>query len=152
MSRAIDYAGIRDNLKSILEGDSATAGAGIFIEEDPQFGLSDIQQVIFICMDGRTAPNREQTMSAGRKTQYNLQCTLVTAFFSMEGFKAACDGRDALLGQMELVLMKDRTIGGLADSSWLMGGPMFSVRNSQANVWAAVAETNLVIDVGMVNT
>ena len=152
MGTPVDYGGIRDQIKSILEGDARTSGAAIFIEEDPQFGLSDVQQAIVICLDGRTAPPAEQRLAAGMRTQYHLQCVLVTVYFSMESFKAACDGRDTLLGQMELVLMANRTIGGKATSSWLEGGPMFSVRNPQSNVWAAVAETTLVIDVQAVNT
>ena len=123
---AVDYAGIRDKIKSILESDSRTANATIFIEEDPQFGLSDVQRVIFVCLDRRTAPPNAQRLAAGLRTQYHLQCVLVTVFFDMQSFKAACDGRDALLGQMELVLMANRTIGGLANSSWLEGGEMFS--------------------------
>jgi hypothetical protein len=149
---AVAYSGIRDEIKGILEGDARTAGAKVFIEEDPQFGLADEQQVIFICLDRRTAPPAEQRLAAGMRTQYHLQCVLVTAYFSMESFKAACDGRDALLGQMELVLMANRTIGGKANSSWLEGGEMFSVRNPGSNVWAAVAETSLIIDVEAVNT
>lgn len=152
MSAAVDYSGIRNKLQSIFEGDDLTSGAKIFIEEDPQFGLSDVQQAIVICLDGRTAPSAAQRLAGGLRTQYHLQCVLVTVYFSMESFKDACDGRDTLLGNMELVLMKDRTIGGKATSSWLEGGPMFSVRNPGSNVWAAVAETTLTIDVQAVNT
>ena len=149
---AVDYSGVRNQLKSILESDTLTADAQIYIEEDPQFGLADAQKVIFICLDGRTAPPGEQSLSAGKRTRYHLQCVLITAYFSMESFEQACVGRDALLGNMELVLMKDRTIGGKATSSWLEGGPMFSVRNPGNNVWAAVAETTFTIDVQAVNT
>ena len=139
---AVDYSGIRDQLKSIFEGDARTSGATIFVEEEPQFGLSDVQQAILIVLDRRTAPPGAQRLAAGKRTQYHLHCTLVTVFFSMESFRAACEGRDALLGQMELVLMANRTIGGKATSSWLEGGEMFSVRNPQSSVWAAVAETS----------
>ncbi len=152
MSSAVDYSGIRNTLKSIIEGDALTTGTRVYIEEDPQFGLADHQKVIFICLDGRTAPPAAQRLASGLRTQYHLQCVLVTVFFSMESFEQACVGRDSLLGNMELVLMKDRTIGGKATSSWLEGGPMFSVRNPGNNVWAAVAETNLTIDVQAVNT
>ncbi len=152
MSTAVDYSGIRNTIKSILEGDALTSAARVYIEEDPQFGLADVQQAIVICLDGRTAAPTAQRLASGLRTQYHLQCVLVTAYFSMESFNDACEGRDTLLGNMELVLMKDRTIGGKATSSWLGGGPMFSVRNPQSNVWAAVAETTLTIDVQAVNT
>lgn len=152
MSTAIDYSGIRNQLKSIIEGDALTSGTRVYIEEDPQFGLPDAQKVILICLDRRTAPPAAQRLSSGLRTQYHLQGTLVTVFFSMESFEQACVGRDALLGNLELVLMKDRTIGGKVTSSWLEGGEMFSVRNPQSNIWAAVAETLLVMDVQAVNT
>ena len=149
---AVNYSGIRNQIKSILEGDARTSNARVYIEEDPQFGLADAERAILICLDRRTAPPGAQRLAAGLRTQYHLQCVLITVYFSMESFEQACVGRDALLGQMELVLMANRTIGGLANSSWLEGGEMFSVRNPQNNVWAAVAETNLVIDVEAVNT
>ena len=152
MSAPVDYSGIRNSLQSILTGDALTSAARVYIEEDPQFGLADVQQAIIICLDGRTAPAAVQRIASGMRTQYHLQCVLVTVYFSMASFKDACDGRDTLLGNMELVLMKDRTIGGKAASSWLEGGPMCSVRNPQANIWAAVAETTLTIDVQAVNT
>ena len=149
---AIQYASIREQIKSILEGDTRTSGAQIYIEEEPQFGLSDVQQTILIYFDRRVAPPGEQTLSAGKRLRYNLHVVLVVAYFSMESFKAACDGRDELLSNLELVLMANPTIGGTVNVSWLEGGEMYSVRNPQSNNWVAVAETTMVADVTAVNT
>ena len=78
---AIAYQNIREQIKSILEGDTRTSSASIFLEEEPQFGLSDIQQVILVYFDRRTAPPGEQTLAAGRRTRYHLRITFAVAYF-----------------------------------------------------------------------
>lgn len=144
---AVDYSGIRDQIKSILEGDTRTAGARVYVEEEPEFGLQDVQQAILVYADRRTADGPDQTLSAGKRTRYKLQIILVVAYFSMDSFKVACDGRDAMLGSMELVLMANHTLGGKATTSWLTGGELYSVRGTGGSPYIAVAETTLVVDV-----
>src|SRR3990167_9767697 len=108
----VAYAAIRDTIKTVLEGDARTNVARIYIEEEPQFGLADAQKIIAVFMDRRRAPADQQSLSAGKRTRFLLDLLFVVAFFDMESFKAACDGRDALLGDLELVLMDNRTLSG----------------------------------------
>ena len=149
---AIQYSGVADQIKSILEGDALTSGAHIYVEEEPQFGLNDYQDAVIVYLTGRTAPPNVQTLSAGKRTRYYLRVEVGVVHFSMETYRAACDGRNTLLGKVELVLMKDRTIGGKAETSWLEGGTMYSAKNPANPVWCSVAELALIVDVSAVNT
>lgn len=149
---AVDYSGIRDKLKDILEADARTSGARIFIEEEPQFGLADQQAVIAVFMDRRDAPAPSQGLAAGKRTRYFLRLSLWVVAFSLENYKGACDRRDEVLGNLELVLMANRTIGDKVTSAWLEGGEMFSARDAQNTVYTAAAETVLVCEVQTINT
>ena len=149
---AVDYAGIRDQLKTILEGDATLSGVRVFVEEEPQFGLSDQQKAIAVYMDRRTAAAADQNLSAGKRTRYMLRATLWTVFFSLESYKVACDGRDSVLGALELVLMANRTIGGKAASSYLDGGELISAQDASNGVFVAAGETILMMEVSAINT
>ena len=149
---AVDYAGIRDQLKTILEGDTRTSNARIFVEEEPQFGLSDAQNIIAVFMDSRSAPPTDQSLAAGKRTRYFLRMSLWVVVFSLDSYKAACDLRDTLLGNLELVLMANRTIGDKVASSWLEGGDMVSAREPSNQAFVAAAETVLVAEVSAINT
>ena len=147
---AIDYAGIRSQLKTLLEADARLAGVRVYVEEEPQIGLSDVQKAIAVFTDTRVAV-ADQSMSAGKRTRYNLRTSLWTVFFDMTSYSAACDGRDGVLAQLELVLMDNRTLGGKVTASWLEGGELFSARSPQGNTFVAAAETVLVSEVSAIN-
>ena len=149
---AIDYSGIRNQLKTILEADARLAGVRVYVEEEPQFGISDRAQAVVVYLTGRTAPPNVQPLAAGKRTRYFLRVEIGVVYFAMESYKAACDGRNTLLGNVELVLMKDRTIGGKVETSWLEGGAMYSAKNPASPVWCAVAELALIAEVSAVNT
>ena len=148
---AIDYQGVRDQLESILKADSRTSGARIFVEEEPQFGLSDAQKAIAVFMDRRSEQASDQMASAGKRTRYTLSISLWTVYFDMSTYRAACDGRDALMGQLELVLMDNRTIGGKVTASWREGGEMFAARDANSQTFVAAAETVLVAEVSAIS-
>ena len=149
---AIDYAGIRDGLKTILNADALTAASRVYVEEEPQFGMADAGGgVIAVFSDGRTPDPAGQPLANGKRTNYHVNHTLWVAMFNMESFKAAADARDALLANVELVLMKDRTIGGKVAASWLEGGQMFSARDGGTNTFVAAGEIKLVAQVSAIN-
>ena len=138
---AIDYVGIRNQLKTILAGDARLGGVRIYVEEEPQIGISDAGSAIAVFTDERRLDPSGQSASAGHRTRYQLRMSFWTVYFSLESYLAACNGRDALLAQLELVLMDNRTIGGLVTASYLEGGVMFSARNAQGDTFCAAAET-----------
>lgn len=149
---AVDYVGIRDQIEAALVADARTSNARVYVEEEPQFGLSDQQSVIAVFMDNRTTPADIQSVSAGKRTRYLLRISFWVVAFSLESYRKACDERDALVGQLELVLMDNRTLGGKVTTSWLEGGEMFSARDPQNSVFTAIAEVVMVLDVSAVNS
>lgn len=149
---AVSYASIRDQIKSILAGDSRTNTARIYIEEEPQFGLGDVQQVIAVFTDRRRAPADQQSLSAGKRTRFLLDMLFVVAFMDFASFKAACDGRDTLLANLELVLMANRTLNATVETLWIEGGEFYSAKDSQSGTLIAVAELNVTLMVSAVNT
>lgn len=149
---AIDYVGIRDGVKTILDADALTSASRVYVEEEPQFGMADASGgVVAVFMDGRVPDPTGQSLASGKRTNYHVSLTLWVAMFSMDSFKAAADARDALLANVELVLMKDRTIGGKAAASWLEGGQMLSARDSVSNTFVAAGEIKLVAQVSAIN-
>ncbi|MDZ4347913.1 MAG: hypothetical protein U1E51_36360 [Candidatus Binatia bacterium] len=149
---AVDYQGIRDEIETVLSADARTEGARVYVEEEPQFGLSDHQSVIAVFMDSRGAPSGEQSVSAGMRTRFNLRVSFWVVAFSLDSYRKACDERDGLLGQLELVLMDNRTLGGKVAASWLEGGEMFSAKDPQSSVFTAIAEVVMTLDVSAINT
>lgn len=147
---AIDYVGIRNQLKTILESDSRLEGVRVYVEEEPQIGLSDVQKAIAVFTDTRL-PHSDQSISRGTRTRYNLRMSLWTVYFSMESYQDACNGRDTLMGQLELVLMENRTVAGKVTTSWLEGGEMFSARAAQSSTFVAAAETVFVSEVSAIS-
>lgn len=149
---AIAYGNIRDQIKGILEGDARTSAARVYVEEEPQFGIQDVQQAILVYTDRRSAPRELQRAAVSKRTTYLLNIVLAVVYFSLESYKAACDGRDTLLGNVELVLMANSTINDTVNTSWLEGGELYSVRDAQSSTYVAVAETLLVAEVSAINT
>ncbi len=148
---AIDYIGILSSLKTIFEADSRTSTARVYVEEDPQFGMADAGRAIVLTLVSR-APFAGQSIAAGKRTRYLARIGVWSIGFDVESFNAACQKRDALLAQVELVLMDNRTISGKVTASQLEGGEFMSVRNPGENVFCAGAETAVSAEVAAINT
>lgn len=146
----INYKGIRDAVQSILQADSRTSGARIYVEEEPQFGVMD-KPAIALFMDRRTMTH-DQSLSTGKRTRYEIKMMLITVYFSLNSFHDACDGRDNLLAQLEATLMDNRTLNDTVKTMWLEGGELFSARDSQNNAFVAVGETGIVAEASVINT
>ena len=151
MGTPVDYSGIRQQLKSILAGDLGTSGARLYVETEPDLGMADANTAIAIFSLGRSAAP-SQPAAFGKQTIYHLRMSLWAFAFNLDGYEQACEKRDTLLGALELVLMKERTIGGKVATSWLEGGEIFCARHPQSNIYVAAADTILVAEVRAVNT
>jgi hypothetical protein len=86
-------------------------------------------------------------LAAGKRTRYHLRTTFWVFAFSIESFARACDLRDALLGDLELVLMDNRTLGGKVAASWLEGGEFVSARDASTSVYVSAGEIVLISEV-----
>lgn len=148
---AVDYTGILAQIKTILEADALTNNAHVVIEEEPQFGSMDHQRVVALFAE-RRSPHEGQSLSAGKRTRYLFHVSVWSTFFAAESYAVACAGRDTLIGNVELVLMKDRTIGGKATTCWMDGGELLSARSPSGDVFVSAGQTLLVVDVSAVNT
>lgn len=152
---AIAYSAIRDRLKVILEGDSRLEGVRVYVEEEPNFGLQD-RPAIALFADRRIPPPG-QPLASGQRTRYHLRHSLWVVAFSLENFAKACEIRDSLIGNLELVLMQNRTINtagntSLVSSSWLEGGEFLNARtDSGAQCFVAMGETVFVSEVTTAN-
>lgn len=148
---AIDYTGILSSLQTIFGNDSRTSAARVYVEEDPQFGQSDAGKAIVLTMVSRS-PSSGQSMAAGKRTRYAARIGCWSVGFDMASFNDACIKRDALLASVELVLMDNRTISGKVTAAQLEGGEFMSVKNPGDNVFCAMAETVIAVEVSAINT
>jgi hypothetical protein len=77
---AIDYTGVTDELETIFKADSRTENARVYVEEEPQMGLSDEPGgAIAIFMEGRNA-TPDQPMAAGKQTRFRLRISIWILF------------------------------------------------------------------------
>lgn len=148
---SVNYTAILSSLQTILQNDSRTSTARVYVEEDPQFGQADAGKAIVLTLAKRT-PFSSQSISAGKRTRYLAHIGAWSVGFDMASFNDACIKRDALLAAVELVLMDNRTISGTVTSSNLEGGEFMSVRNPGDNVFCAMAETVISAEVAAINT
>lgn len=146
---AVDYAGILNQLKTIIEADTSMAGVRVYVEEDPQFGAMESGKgVIIYLLDRR--PTADQVASAGKRTRFIVRVQLWSLGFDLASFHDAEVKRDAVVGALELVLMNNRTIGDKVTSSFLMGGQFLNSRDAQDAVFCALAETILEAEVSAI--
>lgn len=143
---AVDYYAIETGLKARLDADATLTGlCTTVIEEDFSWSQAD-GPVVYIYMD-RREPHSQQTMNAGQRTRFLVHLSVWVRALSMDGFKQASGIRDTLLGKVEAALMRDRTLGGAAGTSWLEGGEMLSAKATGAELYLSAAEIKLVVDV-----
>lgn len=155
---AVPYKAIRDKIESIIndeiDNDGDLEGCRVYVEAEPQLGLSDTRTAIAVFLDRRSAAAVEQVAAAGRRTRYALTCTLWVLAFDMEDYRRACDKRDEVLGILELLLMQNRDLStdgvSLIDHMELEGGELFSARDARDSVFTAVAELVLTLEVSAI--
>jgi len=143
----IDYHEIKNALKTIIQNDALTSAATVELETDIMYAAEKAPWVGIYGLS-RTAPEDDQGLSAGTRTRYEYRILLVVVECNMESLEAASEARDDLLGKLEQVLMKDRTISGNAITSWLDGGELGSAPlTGERAGYIADAEIELVADV-----
>lgn len=120
----IDYFGLEDEIGKIFRADSTLEGVKVTVEDDVEF---EVGPLITIYIDRRD-PTDGQSLSAGTRTRYLLRIIIWCWQYSLESLSNAIRLRDDLLGKVELVLMKNRTVSGKVQSLWLGGGELPSAR------------------------
>lgn len=140
---AVKYHDILSALKLVFESDSRTADAPVYVEKDPPVDVLGAQRAIILMLDSRK-PNEDQPIAAGKRVRWELKLSVWAAGYAIDVDEAAAI-RDELLGQIELVLLANRTIRDKVASSWMMGGNFISIAG-ESNIFAS-AETIVVCDV-----
>lgn len=141
---------VRDLLRADVTLEATPDVFPVFIEDDFLHGLTDVGASVVIYAE-RRAPHPDQSISMGKRTRYLGRLSIWVRGYHVESMEQACALRDDALGKVEAALMKDRTLGGTVDTSWLEGGEMLSARNQQLGAYLASAEVALAVDVQTIN-
>lgn len=115
----VDYFAIQEAIKTVLEADQTIADAHIALEEELEFNQ---QNHILIYLMDRDAPENRQTLSGGTRTKFLINFSIWCFAYHMSELKEAMRRRDDLIGKVEIALMKNRSLGGVVDGSWITGG------------------------------
>lgn len=143
----VRYHEILDTLKSILEASDTLVGVPVAIEQDPSFDVGGAGKALIITLGSRR-PTGGQSLSAGKRTRYEIRLSVWALGFAVS-FEEAAKARDELVAALELVLMSNRTVGDVVATGWLEGGEFISVRDTQGCY--AMAETIFVCEASAVN-
>ena len=135
---AVDYHGILTTLKTLIEADALTSGIPVFVEEDPQFDLSGSGKAVVLTLGSRREA-QGQPIAVGKRTRWTVRIGVWAVAYGIT-FEEASRLRDGLVGDLELVLMNNRTAGGKLASGWIEGGEFISVRDQSQGTFA-LAET-----------
>lgn len=118
----VDYYGIEQAIQSQIDAYAGVSDDTIIeIEKLPAFDPVD-HDWIGIYMDDRDAPANLQRIRAGSSIDYEVHLSIWVFAFHNDDVSLASKHRDDLLGQVELALIDDRTLGSTVQSSWISGG------------------------------
>lgn len=92
---------------------------GVRCEVEAQFTFSDVWVGVF--REARTAPEDWQRLDAGHSTRFRLEHRISCWAYAPQAADAAAL-RNTLVGDVEVALMIDRTLGGLCEAGWIDGG------------------------------
>ena len=141
----VDYFGIEEAIKSILDADADLAGVEVLIEEELTIQRGN---VVGIYLDDRDAPNEDQSLSAGTRTRFNVRFSIWCWHFGVgRDRRVPMEQRDDLIGKVEIALMKERTLNDTVNSSWLEGGEFLSGPDPTGNQFMSGASVMLIADV-----
>ena len=140
----VDYFGIEEAIRDILVSDTSLGGISVLIEDEINFIEGP---VVALYLENRAAPAELQSLSAGQRTRFYVSFVLWVMDFSLDGIREASKKRDDLVGKVEIVLMKDRTLGGTVTTSWLEGGDFLNAQVPDVTGFVSAAEIRLTVDV-----
>lgn len=117
------------------------AGVTVLLEQEVVFERGN---VVVIYLDRRDS-EATQVIAAGTRHRYDLQFSIWCFHFALD-ITLSLDQRDDLVGNVEIALMKDRTLQGTVDDSDLAGGEFLNGRTPEegGGLFFAGAEVRLV--------
>ena len=117
----VNYFALEEAIQTILRADPTLSGVSVEIEREIEF-IDNAQSAVIIYLDGREAPEDMQRLAAGTRTDFHVMFTLWCMEFHLDSIAQAAKLRDDLIGKVEVALMKERTLNGNVQGSWLEGG------------------------------
>jgi len=142
----VDYFAIQEEMAEIFRAHTDLANIKILVEEEILFG-ADEGPWLAIYLDRRDAVDGEQYIAAGTSTVFKLSFTIVCAAFSLDSLKSSVKARNDLVGNVELVLMQNRTLNEKVNMLWLKGGDMPSGRLPDDIGFVSLAEVQVEAEV-----
>ena len=128
MARA-DYWAIEQELAEVLRAN--VQGLTVEVESEMMFSAEQSPWSV-IYLQRRTAPESAQPIASGRRMRYQLRFSIWVWCWALEK-AAAVRARDDILGEMELVLMANRTLNDKVDYSWIEGGELQTGKAQESN-------------------
>lgn len=125
----IDYADLKNEIATILSSVAALSTVAVTVDDDirvDSFGAS-----INIEMARRDAGAPAQSLSAGQRQRYYLMIVASVVCVGIER-QAVVDQRDDIISEVELAIMRNRTLNDKVSTTILQGGELFLMRQSSA--------------------
>lgn len=150
----IDYWRIEKEIAEVLRA-GLDPGITVTIEQEMMFSPEQTPWV-GVYLDRRDADQR-QSLALGTRMRYQIKFTVWAWCYSLER-EASFIARNAVIGDIELVLMANRTLNDLVETSWITGGAMPSAKVdstrlvSQSANFLSGGEINLVIVASAIST
>lgn len=115
----VDYFAIAEELAEIIRADMPDVM--VVVEEELIVG-PDNSPIVAVYVDRREIP-ANQPMAAGLKMRVVPYFAVWVWTYGLN-VKEAIKQRDSVIGDVELLLMQNRTINDMVDTSWIDGGRM----------------------------
>lgn len=139
----ISYLGIANKIKSILENDELIAEKtrSITLCED-NIQSAELMPWIGIYPITRR-PSATQTIAAGQRWRFEITYEIWVYAFSMVGPEEALTMTEELLGLVEVALLREPTLGGMAQMIRLDGGDFDNARTEGSFVMGGSVRLNV---------
>ncbi len=104
----VDYYGIQQAIKAVLDADDRLHGVTVIIEED-EFQVEQTPWIGVYLLD---RDKDGESIAAGRRQNFNVRYELWCVAHHPESVRQAAEARDDLIGNAEVALMANRTLRG----------------------------------------
>lgn len=143
----VDYYDVKNTISEILGADTTLAGVSVTVDED--ISLESFGSTVNVEISRRDPSPPGQSLSGGQKQRYYVTAIMSVVCVSLEK-DGAVKSRDRIVGDVELILMRNRSLNGKVNTLFLQGGELFLLRSSSQNTegfFVAAGEVVVFIDV-----
>lgn len=144
---AIDYAGIKREVQTVLKADedlNANRQITVVVERENIFSAEMCPWINVVALDRQVV---EDVIAAGARMRLDYHMRLLIATFHGESLAKAAESRDTILGLAEIVLMRNRTLNSTVNFLVLEGGEIGSAEVEDDLGFIADAEVDFFVNV-----